>query len=545
LQEGLLFHSLYDGDSSTYTEQFVCGMSRLDTQAFERSWNILISRHSILRTGFYFDSFNIPVQCVYRKVRMPFKILDYRSMTGEFRAEAIDAFKKTDRQEPFNVREAPLMRSSLLRVSEDQYCMLWTYHHLIMDGWSMQVLMKEFLEVYESLVLGNPLPEAEEDRYEDYIRYIERNGKPKEEAFWRSYMEGLQEGSLLPFVSPSVDRNKGVEPYCGYDLLLDEAVTRQLQAYAQQQHITVNTVIQGVWSCLLHKYTNSDHITYGVTVSGRPEDMAGVEQRIGLYINMIPLHSDWDPTLNVADWLRNLQQKQQRSRRFQYTSINDIQRWIGIQGDLFDTSLTFQNFPLSEVVAAQEWQLQIDSIEINEQTTNYPLSIRAILGASTVIQFIYKPSVLDEVTIKSISRHFEQVILRIIGGNELQLSNLSLLSEKEEHLVASAGKGIHLDIPASQTVLHLLAEQVRTAPGATAIEFGDYTLSYKELDEQSNQLARFIQQQGSAHQMIPVCLGRSPEFIIAIAGVLKAGGAYVPIDPLYPAERIACRSGYQ
>jgi amino acid adenylation domain-containing protein len=538
LQEGLLFHSLYDEQGSAYTEQFVCNMNGLDTETFRKSWNVVIGRHSILRTGFYFDSFNIPVQCVYREIEMPLQQEDYSSLSDTERDESIAAFKQSDRLRPFNFREAPLMRASLLRLSDNSHCMLWTYHHLIMDGWSMQVLMKEFLDVYESLVSGADIADVPEDKYEDYIRYIERHAKSKEEGYWRSYMDGLEESSLLPFVPSTAERNKGVEAYCALDLLLDEIKTRKLQAYAQQQRITVNTIIQGVWACLLHKYTGNDHITYGVVVSGRPENLADVEQRIGLYINMIPLHSAWELELPAGEWLRKVQHGQQLSRRFQYTSINDIQRWIGIQGDLFDTSLTFQNFPISEAVASRKWQLKIASLEVNEQTTNYPLSIRALLGAGTAVQFIYKPSVLEEAAIKNIRRHFEQVLFQIIDRPGITLRDISLLAENEKEQIQSIGRGAALNIPAGQTVLDLIAEHVKNDPSAIAVEFGNDILSYRELDERSNRLARLIRLQG-ANTLIPVCLDRSPQFVIAIMGILKAGAAYVPLDPAYPPERIA------
>ena len=183
LQQGMLFHGLYEQGSGAYVEQFGCELISVDIQQFIRSWVHLISHHSILRTGFEYDAFKVPVQCVYKEVVMPIEVLDYREMDEAGQAQAIREYEAADRRRGFDFKAPPLMRVGLLQLSEDRYYMLWSHHHIIFDGWSVSLLMGEFLTVYENLATGAELPEVREDKYEDYIRYIESRDKHKEEQY--------------------------------------------------------------------------------------------------------------------------------------------------------------------------------------------------------------------------------------------------------------------------------------------------------------------------------------------------------------------------
>ncbi|MEO6221367.1 MAG: condensation domain-containing protein, partial [Ginsengibacter sp.] len=346
LQQGMFFHSLYD-KGGAYMEQFCCDLIDLNISIFSKSWKHIMQNHSILRSAFYYDAFSIPVQCVYSKVKLPVEVLDYREMDTDEQAEAITLYKEEDRQKGFDFKAAPLMRVALIRLSEDRYTMVWCFHHVLFDGWSLAVLMEEFLTTYELLITGIEVKGVEEDRYEDYIRYIERGHKEKEELYWRNYMQGVEHSTLLPFIASTTERNKGLGAYKSTSIYIDPVLTVQVQNYAQKHRFTINTLMQGIWSCLLHRYTGSSYIVYGVIVSGRPDDLPGVENRVGLYINTLPLHSNIQEEKSVVEWLQNLQAEQVNSRNYQYTPLQTIQSWTGVKGDLFDSILVFENYPVS------------------------------------------------------------------------------------------------------------------------------------------------------------------------------------------------------
>ena len=281
LQQGMLFHGLYDNFGG-YIQQFSCDLIGVNLEALVAGWSEVIMRHSILRSAFYYDSFSIPVQCVFREVKLPVEELDYREMDPVAQAVALQAYEVADRVRGFDFKSPPLMRLGLIRLDDDRYRMLWTSHHLLFDGWSRPILIGEFLNTYDLLIAGQPVPEVEEDRYEDYIRYLERKDKDAEEQYWRNYLQEISQGTLLPFIRTTAERTRGRGKYEALSLRLDEAATARIQGYVRSQRLTLNTLMQGVWAFLLHNYTGNPEVLYGVVVSGRPDELPGVEQQVGI-----------------------------------------------------------------------------------------------------------------------------------------------------------------------------------------------------------------------------------------------------------------------
>ncbi len=540
LQEGILFHSLYDEQGGAYVLQLGCVITDLQVPAFGKSWEHLVGRHSILRSGFYYDVFRVAVQCVYRSVELPVTVLDYRQQGEEQQREAIRDYKERDRRRGFDLAVAPLMRMALIRLDEQRYQMIWTAHHLVIDGWSLPVLMEEFLRTYEALVKGQPVVIQEQDRYEDYIRYIERRDRQQEEVYWRGYLAGLEGGTLLPFVGASVtDRNKGTGTYRVFQLRVAGELTGKIGRYAQQHRITVNTVMQGVWSLLLHRYTGQRDVVFGVTVSGRPEDLPGVESRVGMYINTLPLRATLEEGQEIGVWLRSLQQEQSASREHQYSGLSDIQRWAGVSGDLFDSVLVFENYPVSKVIASRQWTLRVEDIQVGEHG-NYPFDITISTGEEISIRFTYNADSLEERYVEQIIGHFEHVLQSIVeGAGNMSVKDVQLLTLAEREQLLGLSDGARLSAPGDRTVVDLFMEQAVRTPEATAVVCDGEQLCYRQLEERSNQLAHYLRAQGvGAETLVPICMERSVEMLIGILGILKAGGAYVPIDPDYPKDRI-------
>jgi non-ribosomal peptide synthetase component F len=537
LQEGMLFHSLYDSRSNAYIEQCSCDLLQVDIGLFTASWRLLLSRHSILRTGFYHDVFNIPVQCVYKEVGLVVRELDYRDKDEVTQQRLLSAYHDEDRSEGFDFKEVPLMRISLIRVEDTRYHMLWTSHHILFDGWSIPVLMEEFLTTYDLLSSGAAVVMGEADHYEDYIRYLESRDKEAEENYWRHYMRDVEGGSLLPFVTSSSDRNKGLGQYDTVVLSLDEEQSGLLDAYARQHHITVNAVMQGVWSYLLYRYTGNGHVTYGVAVSGRPEDLSNVERRVGMYINTIPLHVVVEEEMEVVSWLQSIQQEQLLSRKYQYAPLSDIQRWINIPGDLFDSILVFENFPVAKVLESDTWRLKTENVQMREET-NYPLSVIVLTGVTFTIQFKYNTELLEDVVLQRIRAHFENVLMQLINNAAL-IKDLRLLTAKEEHTLLHTFNNTRREYPLDTTLKQLFEERVIADARAVAIISQGKSFTYQELNEYANQVAHYLIASGvKREELIPVLLDRSVEMIAVILGILKAGAAYIPVSADYPPERI-------
>ena len=541
LQQGMLFHGLYDSTNGAYIEQFYCDLLSVDIVALHKSWAAVIKNHTSLRTGFYYNEFNVPVQVVYHEVKMPVSELDYTEKTPSAREADFKEILLADKAKGFDFGVVPLMRLTLIKLSETDYRMLWTSHHILFDGWSLPILMEEFLSTYDDLVNGKEPIQRQEDSYQDYIRYIENIDKEQEKTYWSNYMQGLEEPTLLPFIESTSERTKGAGLFLHAASFLDESVTSSIQAFAQKNHLTINTLVQGVWALLLHKYTSKENIVYGVTVSGRPDDLPSVESRVGLYINTIPLHSKIDENgdQDLILWLQQLQQSQVASRNFQYTGLQDIQSWNGMKGDFFDTLLVFENYPVSELIAAKKWSLQVENVNVNEQT-NYPLTIIVSIGKKLGIDFSYNSALLDNSAIDRIKGHFINLLLKLANNKLVTLSKLKILTEAEEQQLLDKFNEELSGSIAETTVADLFRKQAIETPGNLALVYKDERLSFRELDEQSNRIAAYLRSKGvQAGMFVPICIERSIAMVTAILGILKTGAAYVPVDPSYPAARIS------
>ncbi|RBL90135.1 non-ribosomal peptide synthase/polyketide synthase [Chitinophaga flava] len=537
LQEAMLFHGLYDENSGAYMEQFACDLLQLNEAAFVQSWNLLLQRHTALRSSFHYDEFSIPVQCVYKDVQLPVTVLDYRNMTKAEQQQALQAYATADRNNGFDFREAPLMRLALVRLEENRHRMLWTSHHILFDGWSLPLILEGLLRIYESVVKQTVLPAVKEDRYENYVRYLEHRDREEEETFWRNYLKDASEATLLPFIGATEERNSGTGTYYQEHFELDTLTTSEINRFAQRHRITPNTLMQGVWAYLLYRYTGRRDVAYGTTVSGRPEGLPGVEQAVGMYINTLPLYAQIVPGKPVAEWLQELQASQLQCREYQYTPLDDIQRWTGISGDWFDSLLVYENYPVSKVLETQEWPVQIENVAVHEQT-NLPLEILVAVSDTIRVTLRYNADLLGESYVQAIGRHFEQVLIQMTGSDNATLQQLEMLPAAEYQYLTQDLNHKKADFPQGKTIITLLREMAFRMPDATAIIFEAEELTYRTLEEKSNQLANYLQNLGVRKDMpVPICIDRSMEMLVGILGIMKAGGAYVPIDPAYPVER--------
>ncbi|MHA4812574.1 condensation domain-containing protein, partial [Flavitalea flava] len=543
LQQGMLFHGLYDGQAGSYVEQISCSLPKPDTEILKKSWEYIVQRHTILRSGFYYDAFNIPVQCVYRNVFIPIEILDFRDVSENDREAVINAFDEADRKRGFDFTKAPLMRIALMRLGEDSYRMLWTHHHILLDGWSLPILLEELLQVYEILLAGSEPVQVEEDKFEDYIRIIERRDKDQEQEYWERYFSGVDAGTLLPFIGPITDRNKGLGEYKEVVLQLDGEEAREITAFAQRHRITINTLMQGVWAFLLYRYTGSGSVVYGVTVSGRPEDLARVERRVGMYINTLPLLARIEPDQEIVDWLQELQESQSGSREHQHAALNDIQRWVGITGDFFDSLLVFENYPMSKIIASRPWALKVENVGVKEQA-NYPLSLTITAGDEVQLRLGYNTRLLEEDQVVRIRGHFKQVLqemVSLVAGT--QLKDLQMLPFVERSALLGYSRGLAGGVARAIrpfSLLGCLSSRIGEGGDRIAVVHRGRGLSYGELNRRIEALSDYLRETKGlqAGERVVVLLDRSEWLVVAVLSLLRTGLVYVPVDPAYPAERI-------
>ncbi|MBB3104790.1 amino acid adenylation domain-containing protein [Azomonas macrocytogenes] len=528
----MLFHSVESTESGLYINQLNVSVVGLNVNRFRLAWQAAVARHDILRTGFVWQSdFHEPLQFVMRSVEFPIRIIDWRDREiGEqqLRELALDECKLG-----FDLTSPPLQRVLLVCLAENHYQLIWTSHHILMDGWSRSQLMGEVLALY----FGDSVLSTDRS-YRDYIAWLKCQDKKKLEHFWKSKLLLLNEPTCLATCVVPVSE-KGRSGHAEYYLRCDKERTSALKRFALTQRVTVNTLIQATWLLLLQKYTGQSIVTFGATVAGRPLGLAGVENLLGLFINTLPIIQQIDSQKTVGDWLRELQQYNLYAREYEHAPLQDIQRWAGQSGQpIFDSILVFENYPLD-----QRLQL-LGNDELNFGTTfshdvtNFAMGLGVNLDETLTIEFVYLRQAFSDTGAERIRDYFNILLATLIQDALCPIGNLGILPVSSNFLPPQ-----NLDIRPGAPVkfVHeVIARQAMARPNAPALICGEQCLNYAELERRANHLANCLIQKGVGPEVrVGVALPRSVELPLALLAILKAGGVFVPLDISYPAERLA------
>lgn len=443
LQQGLLFHSLYDSESRVYFQQKILTLQgELNTNAFRQAWQQLVDRYPSLRSIFIWQDLAEPIQIVLERLELPWQHQDWRDLSPTEQEQQLQAYLRADAQEGFSLSEGPLMRLALIQTATDIHQFIWSHHHILLDGWSTSIIVTEFFNLYKALCKSQDLYLKDSHPYRDYIAWLKQQDWSQEESFWRKALSGLRAPTKLDAGFVSDNSSHEDWGYAQEEISLPVDVTSSLQSFARQHHLTLNTIIQGVWALLLSRYSGEEDVIFGVTVSGRPADLAGVEAIVGLFINTRPMRVQISNHISLLSWLRQLQQQQVELLQYQYSSLVQIQGWSEIPRGtpLFDSLVSFQNHPLDISLLDQNSSIKIISVRSFFET-NYPLSVTVEPGSKLLIRIDYLPNQFDAATIHRILEQFQTVLKSIPVNSAYPLSYISLSTDtikvKSQELVTS------------------------------------------------------------------------------------------------------------
>ncbi|MGY3450250.1 amino acid adenylation domain-containing protein [Bradyrhizobium sp. USDA 4353] len=537
-QQGMLFHSLYEPASRAYVTTLGCRLSgELDVDAFRRAWDSVVERHAVLRSAFIGDHLETPLQVVMASARPAFSLEDWRSLSEVDKSSRLAELEEVDCTRGFDFARPPLMRLVLVRFAEQDYRLLWSCHHILLDGWSITTLLNELFACYGALSRGDMPRLAPAHPFRNYVAWLQRQDVTAAEAFWRRRLLGFEAPTQLPLERPSRPVADGMR-HAEYDEVL-RIGAHALESFARQHRLTVNTLVQGAWALLLGRYSGSDDVVFGVTVSGRPETLPDVENAVGLFINTLPLRVGLSGSATVLDWLGDIQARQGELTDYQYSALADVQRWSDVPGGtpLFDSIVVFENYPAELQAQAQDHTIRLDMIRAVNRI-NYPLALQVAMGASPSLKLMYDPARFEQASIAKLVRQLVRLLGEIVADPARPLSAIPLLGDDERHQVVHAFNATSVSYP--QGLLHeQIAAQARRTPEAVALRFDDQTLSYAALERRANQLAHHLQRLGVGPDVVVgLCAERSLEMVVGLLGILKAGGAYLPLDPSLPSERL-------
>jgi amino acid adenylation domain-containing protein/non-ribosomal peptide synthase protein (TIGR01720 family) len=533
MQSGMYFHSIYDETGTSYVNQLALDISELDSERFKSAWQAVLNRHDILRTGFVTHD-KQSLQWVAKTAELPCIEFDWRDEQKV--AVKLQELAASQLAEGFCLDTPPLMKIALVRVADDTWHFIWTRHHLLLDGWSTSLLLAEVLRHYT----GQALP-AVSSHYRDYIHWLSSCDMKETEAFWSEQLTRLVSPTfLVNSFAKTGAKAKTSEGYGKVRLTLDVTDTAQLSDFSKKNHITMNTLVQGGWSLLLSRYASQTTIAFGAIVAGRPSEIEGIEQKIGLFMNILPVIVNVSPEQVIGDWLRELQSQNFTAREYEYTALTDIHRWAGHGSHgIFDSIIVFENFPINETLNVNSpGGLVFGDIDIKEES-NYPLML-VVTGSDTlVLEFNYDNAFYDEQSIERLSQHFEQVLTQFIEGKSQSLGEIAFVSDSEVKQLEQWGVN-ETRYDNTQPVHQLIEQQVELTHNATALVFEEQKITYTELNQRANQLAHYLIAQGiKPEDKVGIAVERSVEMVVSLLAVLKAGAAYVPLDPDYPNERLA------
>ncbi len=563
VQEGMLFHSLYTPETDVYFEQMSCTLQgNLNAIAFQKAWQQTIARHPSLRCAFVWEGVKEPLQIVRKTVELPWLIDDWQELSAEKQQSALTEFLRSEREKGFQLNQAPLMRLALIRLHPDSYQLVWSRHHLLLDGWSMANIFKEVLQFYEANCQGQVLSLPRVRPYRDYIAWLQQQDLSKAEAFWRDYLAGFS--APTPLTIASENNHSAIPCYQGQNLALSPTLTAAIASLARKYHLTANILVQGMWSLLLSRYSGELEVVFGVTVSGRPTSLPGIEETVGVFINTLPLRVSVVEETPLLTWLETLQKRQADLQQYAYSSLTKIREWSDVPSHLpvFNSILVFENYPL-DASLENNGSLQASNFQWWEQT-NYPLTLVVAPEEQLTLRLTYDANRFDQTAIARLLGHCQTLLEAMVAQPDCQLGELPLLTAAEKTQLLETWNQTEADYSLDQSVVALFNAQVEKTPHAVAVAFdgqecggippnlltkapalkgGDSArneITYQELSDRATELALDLQKLGVGKDtIVGLCLPRSIKLTVALLAILKAGGAYLPLDISYPRDRLA------
>ena len=544
LQEGLLFHATLEagaaaaeGYEDPYTVQLSLDLSGpLDGARLAAAARALLRRQSALRACFVTPDGSGPVQVILRDPALPWREEDLSGLDAAACEARLEALAQAERAVRFDPSSAPLLRFVLVRLDVQRHRLLMTNHHLLLDGWSMPLLLAELLTLYRlgdgGASLGRPAAFA------SHLRWLAGRDQEAARAAWGAHLAGLSGATLLA-PSHSVARRTLV----GQRVVrtLDASLSAALGEMARGAGLTLATLLQGAWAILLGRLTGRDDVVFGVTVSGRTGEVADDDRIIGLLINTVPVRVRLAASQPVRALLSGLQAEQAGLLAHQHVGLAELQRMAGV-GVLFDTAMVVENYPLDAAsLADAAGEVRLAGASVHD-ASHYPLSLVAVPGERLELILRHHPDLIGDAEAAAIADRLVRVLAAMVATPELPVSRLDVLPALEREAVL-VGFNTATAAPPGLTdasLVSLFAAQVARAPWAVALIHGEAELSYAALEVGANRLAHHLRGLGvGPEQVVGICLDRSFGLVEAMLAVLKAGGAYLPLDPAYPPERLA------
>ncbi|WP_433582139.1 amino acid adenylation domain-containing protein [Paenibacillus amylolyticus] len=541
MQKGMWFHSALDRQTSAYFEQTRFTMrGALDVKLFERSWMELAKRHLVLRANFVKGPAGEPLQIIYRDKPVGFEYEELLHLQVDEKQAYLDKKAEEDKLRGFDMEHDALVRFTILRTEEQSYHVLWSFQHILMDGWCLAQLTQELFEAYSALTSGEQSAGDKGSDYGAYIEWLEKQDDQAASAYWMGFLAGYEGQTVLPGQKELAPNGRFTADHVTAELGKD--LSERMDRVAKQRLVTVNTLLQAIWGVMLQKYNGTNDAVFGSVVAGRPAEIPGIESMIGLFINTVPVRVTSEADTVFADLMAKLQERALESGRYDYYPLYEIQARSVQKQNLINHIIAFENYPVDEQMEQagdqQHGDLTIADVQMEEQT-NYNFNVTVVPGDEIEIRFDFNAEVFDKDSIERLKGHLVHLLEQVADNPEITVGELELVTEAEKADLLGRFNDTTTEFPRGKTLIQLFEEQAERIPDAVAISLNGQELTYRELNERVNRLARTLRSHGiSKDRLVAIMAERSIEMVVGMLAAHKAGSAYVPIDPEYPEERI-------
>ena len=545
LQEGLLYHHMLQPTSTHYiTQRTYTIMSEMVEENLIKALELLSLKHDALRTAIRYKKIKDPRQVVFKERKPEFERIDLSKETLVNQEAHVNQLIIEDLKRGFDLQKDTLLRVKYIKLNQNHCKLLWTSHHIIVDGWSSLIIMENFHHFYEALNAGSDydalrdsLIDQSGNEYKHYVKWLEKQNMDEAHRYWDHLLDGYDSDAdvkALRKYEPSPDES-AIE-----SLNLGLEITEKIQRISIESNVTTSTIIETIWGILLQQINHTNDVVFGKVVSGRDAAIANIEQMVGLFINMIPQRVSVNKKTTFKELIVSVQNQNNESNNYDYCSIANIQSRTPQKEGLIKTTYVFQNFMTRNHDHRNRDNPSAGKIDFAREQSSYPLSVKAYHGLDgIVIELMYLTNKFSKKDVKELLDKILNITKVVVDDPEQIVSLIPLATEAERKRILETFNDRVTLYPSEKTVIQLFEEQVEKTPERIAVVFKEEQLTYQELNMRANALAHKLRALGVApNDYVAIIAERSIEMIIGIYGVIKSGGAYVPLDPTNPLDRI-------
>lgn len=535
MQQFMLLEIAHRPESVAYFEQFTFIIrGALDLAAYRRAWETVIERHAGLRARFVWPAGERPVQVVMKTGSLPWRELDWSDGAPD-----LDEYLADDRREVFRPSRPPLMRIAAASLGPDSHRVIWSFHHILLDAWSVSVALSEVHQAYDALTSGREPDLPSPAPLRNAMAALAAMKPEQAEAYWRGLLTGLEGPTPLPAMRAEDESRGRASELTVISARLPETEYERIKGFAREHRVTLGSLMLAAWGLVQSRYTRQDDVVFGATFSGRSLDAPEVERIVGLLMNAAPVRVTIPRDATVGSLLEGVQRQVSQSTRHEQTLLSDVHRWAGFppRSPTFNSIVVFGNYPLDEARAGRASPIAIEAPK-SFGWTDVPLTLMVTPWRTFDVEARFDAARVDPSMVRRMLDDVMRTLCRLADNTSRNIDAIEVTDDAERRRMLMEPN--RTAAPAPPATIHgLFAERLRSSPRAVAYRFGGSTLTYTGLDRRSAAIAGFLLSRGVAPGTpIAVCMEPSLDLPAAMLGVLRANCCYVPLDPTYPTARL-------